>query len=182
MTENNEKVINDRSKIRNYIKATINPYGKPFEGTAYELGLKIIKYIDGMYSNYEVKKDVPKQYCYSWDGENYSHGLFDSEEEAIAEAKESDLDAQEVYVGIAVTPELRWNSNEEDIIYSMHENLWEDCGEYADDALDITNEQNHDLARMLDETVKKWIEKHRIVPSCYYVIESGLHVFEKSEE
>ena len=38
----------DEIKIRNYIRALINPYGKPFEGTAYELGLKIMKYIEGM--------------------------------------------------------------------------------------------------------------------------------------
>ena len=30
-----------RKKIHDYIKGEINPYGKPFEGTAYELGLKI---------------------------------------------------------------------------------------------------------------------------------------------
>ena len=31
-----------RKKICDYIKGKINPYGKPCEGTAYELGLKII--------------------------------------------------------------------------------------------------------------------------------------------
>lgn len=33
------------SKIYDYIKRTINPYGRPFEGTAYELGLKTMDYI-----------------------------------------------------------------------------------------------------------------------------------------
>lgn len=47
-----------RSKIRNYIKTQINPYGKPFEGTPYELGLKIMKYIDSMQSAYDVEKVV----------------------------------------------------------------------------------------------------------------------------
>ena len=49
-----------RKKIRDYIKGEINPYGKPFEGTAYELGLKIIRYIDAMDSDYEVEKIVKK--------------------------------------------------------------------------------------------------------------------------
>lgn len=40
--------MSDKSKIYNYIKRTINPYGKPFEGTAYELGLKIMNYIENM--------------------------------------------------------------------------------------------------------------------------------------
>lgn len=47
-----------RSKIRNYIKTQINPYGKPFEGTPYELGLKIMKYIDSMHSAYDIEKVV----------------------------------------------------------------------------------------------------------------------------
>lgn len=45
-------------KISGYIKAEINPYGKPFEGTAYELGLKIMKYIDNMNAAYDVDKIV----------------------------------------------------------------------------------------------------------------------------
>ena len=40
--------MSDKSKIYDYIKRTINPYGKPFEGTDYELGLKIMDYIENM--------------------------------------------------------------------------------------------------------------------------------------
>lgn len=40
--------MSDKSKIYDYIKRTINPYGKPFEGTACELGLKIMDYIENM--------------------------------------------------------------------------------------------------------------------------------------
>ena len=47
-----------RKKIRDYIKGEINPYGKPFEGTAYELGLKIMRYIDVMDSAYDIDKVV----------------------------------------------------------------------------------------------------------------------------
>ena len=47
-----------RKKIRDYIKGEINPYGKPFEGTAYELGLKIMRYIDAMDSDYDLDKVV----------------------------------------------------------------------------------------------------------------------------
>lgn len=38
----------DEKKIYNYIKELINPYGKPFEGTSYELGNKIMDYIKNM--------------------------------------------------------------------------------------------------------------------------------------
>lgn len=47
-----------RKQISNYIKAQINPYGKPFYGTTYELGLKIMEYIDNMNSAYDVDKVV----------------------------------------------------------------------------------------------------------------------------
>ena len=49
-----------RKKISDYIKGEINSYGKPFEGTAYELGLKIMRYIDAMDSDYDVGKVVEK--------------------------------------------------------------------------------------------------------------------------
>ena len=40
--------MSDKSRIYNYIKRTVNPYGRPFEGTAYEFGLKIMDYIENM--------------------------------------------------------------------------------------------------------------------------------------
>lgn len=40
-------MINEK-KIYNYIKSQINKYGKPFKGTAYEFGLKIMNYIENM--------------------------------------------------------------------------------------------------------------------------------------
>lgn len=38
----------DSGKLKKYIKSEINPYGKPFEGTVYDFGLKIMDYIDAM--------------------------------------------------------------------------------------------------------------------------------------
>lgn len=38
----------DETKIYDYIKSEINPYGKPFKGTAYELGLKVMNHIKNM--------------------------------------------------------------------------------------------------------------------------------------
>lgn len=118
---------------------------------------------------------VPEpQYCYSWDGENYSLGLFDTVEDALKDAKESS-DKKEVYIGQAVFPELAWFSCEEEIILSMEENLRNECGEYAEDALDITNEMESDLSSMIDKTVQEWIDKYRIKPTCYTVIDSRLY-------
>lgn len=35
-----------RNQIYSYVKTIINPYGKPFKGTAYEFGLKVMDYIE----------------------------------------------------------------------------------------------------------------------------------------
>ena len=45
--------LRDCKVIYDYIKTQINPYGKPFEGTACEFGLKIMGFIKGM-------RDVPE--------------------------------------------------------------------------------------------------------------------------
>lgn len=49
-------MINELKKIRNYIQAEINPYGKPFEGSVYDFGIKVMKYIDAVAEN---RADVP---------------------------------------------------------------------------------------------------------------------------
>ena len=38
----------DEKKLINYIKAEINPYGKPFEGTVFEFGCKVMEHIEKM--------------------------------------------------------------------------------------------------------------------------------------
>ncbi len=40
--------MSDKRKIYDYIKRTINHYGRPFEGTAYELGVKIMDFIENI--------------------------------------------------------------------------------------------------------------------------------------
>ena len=40
--------MSDKRKIYDYIKKTINPYGRPFKGTVYEFGLKIMDFIENM--------------------------------------------------------------------------------------------------------------------------------------
>ena len=56
-----------RNKIYDYIKGKINPYGKPFEGTAYELGLKIMRYINAMDSAYSVDKVIEELELHSFE-------------------------------------------------------------------------------------------------------------------
>ena len=51
-------------KIYNYIKQEINPYGKPFDGTVYEFGLKVMKYIENLHTEElaeEYSTDTPQK-------------------------------------------------------------------------------------------------------------------------
>lgn len=89
--------MSDKSKIYDYIKRTINPYGKPFEGTAYELGLKIMDYIENMDDEKEngwipcserlpdIDKIVLVSQTYSWehfeDGASVTIGRLHKREE-----------------------------------------------------------------------------------------------------
>ena len=101
---------------------------------------------------------MKKQYCHSGDGELYC-GAFDSEQEALDDARETYLDDEQCYIGTAKEPELRWCTNEENIIKSIAE-----------------------LAKMIDETVKLWIKKENIKPQCYSVLDGHIVSFnEKSE-
>lgn len=46
------KKINEKDGVN----AEINPYGKPFEGSAYEFGLKIMEHIENMSAVYDVDR------------------------------------------------------------------------------------------------------------------------------
>lgn len=124
------------------------------------------------------EKPEPIQYCYSWDGENYSNGLFATKEEAVLDAKAvkqmAGYDEKEVYVAQAIMPDLSWNSNVEYIFESMLEDLHEQCREYADGALGITEEMEQDLEKRLSSQVRQWIAKYKIKPTCYKAVSPEL--------
>ena len=113
-----------------------------------------------------------KKYCFSWDGDYY-YGEFDSEQEAINEARHERPDEKYLYIGTCTKPVLKWNSYEEEIIESIAENLRDEVGEAAENfEVDIQDEL--ELARMIDDTVKAWIEKRKIKPGCYKVLDGHL--------
>lgn len=109
------------------------------------------------------------KYCYSWDDEYY-HGIFDTEQEAITDAKKDRPYDDYVYIGTCAEPTLSWLSNEERIIESIQEQLSEDVGEAADN-FKISTSDELVLAKMIDEVVAKWIEQQGIKPSCYMVLD-----------
>lgn len=113
------------------------------------------------------------QYCYSWDGEEYYSSLYKTEKEALQDARAEKqayrYDEKEVYIAQAVIPNLCWNSNEEYILVSMIEDLIERCGENGEDGLEVTEEQEAALGKMIDQAVWEWIIRYKIKPTCYAV-------------
>ena len=59
----------NRNQIYNYIKTDINPYGKPFEGTVFEFGNKVMDYIKNM------TEEDGRIYCYEDMPDNYINVL-----------------------------------------------------------------------------------------------------------
>lgn len=53
-----EQVIDGR-KLYKWIKAQINPYGKPFEGTVFEFGNKVMEHIEAMENQPQADKWIP---------------------------------------------------------------------------------------------------------------------------
>lgn len=58
MSDLSNKKLIYADDIFRYIKAEINPYGKPLEGSAYELGLKVMRYIENMSAAYDADKII----------------------------------------------------------------------------------------------------------------------------
>lgn len=112
------------------------------------------------------------KYCHSNDGELY-YGEFDTEQDTLEDAKESYPGESEIYIGTCTKPVFRWDSYEEEIIDSIRDNLSEDVVEAAEN-FEVSVEQKLELARMIDETVKAWIEQEDIDPSCYCVLDGHI--------
>ena len=122
---------------------------------------------------YWIDKVDKTRYCWSSDGEHYN-GSFDTEQETIEDAKETVNDVcEEIYVGTCKEPVLSWNSNEEKIIESIYDNLYDECGEVSE-IFEITREQELELANRIDKCVEQWINDMKIKPNCWTVVNEHL--------
>ena len=122
---------------------------------------------------YWIDKVDKTKYCWSSDGEHYN-GSFDTEQETIEDAKETVNDVcEEIYVGTCKEPILSWNSNEEKIIESIYDNLYDECGE-ASESFEITREQELELANRIDKCVEQWIKDMKIKPNYWTVVNEHL--------
>lgn len=110
--------MSDKSKIYDYIKRTINPYGKPFEGTAYELGLKIMGYIENMDDEKEngwipVKERLPEErdsiFAKIKGTDKWMSGMFEKVSRAVLVTVE--YPGKKRLVEVAHTTDGKWKMN-----------------------------------------------------------------------
>ena len=107
-------------------------------------------------------------WCISLNGENFCDDDYSSREEAIKAVKE---DYGAGYVGRCI----RIKFDEMDITYDetgyyLGEILYDEVGDAADN-WGMTDEQEIELSNILAKAVIKYINEHRLQPSCYKVVD-----------
>lgn len=127
----------------------------------------VLNYKD-FYNLYQRTDEDKERWVYSLDGADYKSALFDTKEQAIEDAKQAYKDESVIWVGKAVEPELKWDIDGTHFIESIIENLENDVGEWSE-CFSYTADEEHGLTEMINETVKKWIEKYNIKPCCYNI-------------
>lgn len=90
-----------KSKILNYIKGLINPYGKPFKGTSYELGVKLMEYIEQV-DDEESVTDTNVGCKWILCNQNLPEGCDDAELEVLVYTEEKYIEAEFKEVGFAL--------------------------------------------------------------------------------
>lgn len=125
---------------------------------------------EDFYNLYQKTDEDNERWAYSLDGTNYNSELFDTKEQAIEDAKRiyKDEPVIVIWVGKAVEPELKWNIDGEHFIENIIDNLEDDVGEWSE-CFSYTAEEERGLTEMINEAVKKWIEKYNIKPNCYNI-------------
>lgn len=111
------------------------------------------------------------EYCYSWNGEDFNSGTFDSVQEALADAAvENDGEYFLVYVGEASRPSnSMFFPDAHVLIEQMYEQAGDYAGEHASDYPDASTEAVDDLTVQLHKLLSDWCEKHGISPTFYHI-------------
>lgn len=125
---------------------------------------------------YSDSLGLNERYMYSLDGERF-YGNYKTRDEAVEEAcKEAELDGcEQVTVALMKPNELSWSTCEEPVIESMYD-------EIDDDNFEITDDEEKDLAEMIDNTIKTWAIKNNIDTNVYTELSSSIIQMKKNRE
>ena len=122
---------------------------------------------------------MEKKYVYSIDGEYYE-GLFDSIDDALNEAKQSEQFKQylekyrvgAIQVDVAeCVPGKAPNVNADYVIEQVGDDAYSEGGEVTDNYLTgIKSEHMTELEEMLSETFNKWAAEHQYLPNWFDIL------------
>ena len=101
----------------------------------------------------------------------WSHDLFETKEEAIADAKENyDVHNEDVEVGQCFLIPLPTYVDSDRILESLDEQYGEELSEWDDSLFNsVTNKQQQELENELAEVIQKFYKKVEIKSTCWSV-------------
>jgi len=125
---------------------------------------------------------MAKQWCYSFDNENYSNGTFKTKKAALEDAQkegvarnqeEENNNIKFIYVSECEVPQNEQMFPDAEVIIEHMACQAEDIGrDYANGYPDVTQEQEDDLNHQLHELLNNWCKKCDVSPSFFTVLES----------
>ena len=116
----------------------------------------------------------PSLWCFSLNGEDYSHGTYSSTKAALEAAQKAAADdggsVQLLYIAKAETQSNHsFFPDGSDIIEHMADQADSVGGDWANDYPDVSSEAEQELTKELHELLEKWCKKHDVSPSFYLV-------------
>lgn len=120
------------------------------------------------------------KFTWSVDGEDWRAGMFDSFDDAVADAIDNAEDddwnpAESVHIGeCSEHANSRFYPDGDDIINHMQCAADDVGGEHACDYPDVDREAIDDLTNMLEKMLDEWCAKYGVEPSFYEVESSKL--------
>lgn len=113
---------------------------------------------------------MSKQYAYSFDNEYFGPCVFDSKEEALADArKEANIDDKIVYIGEVNFYKEDCSGLASDVAERLQERAYDEVDDLADNYMNLTKEEEKILEEMLKETILKFQEKFNHEPTFFTV-------------
>lgn len=110
---------------------------------------------------------MKKDWCYSFNGENYS-GSFETKEDAIAEAIAENETNETIWVGQAIAPTI--SVSPDHLIDEVYEDVRDQCGEYADGFLEhIDDKARKALEERVNAVFNTWLKEFEYEPTFYTV-------------
>ena len=130
-----------------------------------------------------------KQYAWSFDDEDYNHGIFNSFEEALEEAKLSNWTVNDedrvkyAFIGELEDAEYEgWKIDSEDIIEQMQQDAYEEH-ESAEDWLEyVPKEHQKELSQEINGVIGSWLTKYNLHFKYYSIVNKKNYDIEIGEE